>query len=138
MAWKSYGDVNFITEGGCVLDNSRAQEGIYRIVCCRMYDVNPDTDEAKFDFIDTEVDINDDWIDQLSVEAYSGSSCKQEDPEYYAACCLAYYGAEEFGAYYSNYFDNSTVLSRRQVETRIRESNVNFSEAGVHIEYLSK
>ena len=137
MAWKSYGDVDFISEGGCVLDNSRAQEGIYRIVCCRMYDVNPDTGEAKFDFIDVEVDITDDWIDQSSVEAYS-ASCKKEDPEYYAACCLAYYGAKEFGAYYPNYFDNSTVLSRRQVETRIRESNVNFSEAGVHIEYLSK
>ena len=134
MAWKSYGDVDFISEGGCVLDNSRAKEGIYRIVCCRMYDVNPDTGEAKFDFSDVEVDITDDWIDQSSVEAYSGSSCLQDDPEYYAVCCLTYYGAEEF----ANCFNNSTVLSRRQVETRIRESNVNFSEAGVHIEYLSK
>ena len=138
MAWKSYGDVDFINEGGCMIDDSREKEGIYRIVCCRMYDdVNPDTGEAQFDFNDVEVDITDNWIDQLSVEAYS-EACKQEDPEYYAACCLAYYGAEEFDSYYSNYSDNSTVLNRRQVETRIRESNVNFSEAGVHIEYLSK
>lgn len=91
LVYENYGDVNFL-DGGCII----AKDGdYYNVVTCDfVYDTLGD---HNYLIQDCYVDIDDSWINQAEIEQYCGCN-KEEDPDWFAKCCVDYYGGENFGA----------------------------------------
>lgn len=97
MTYKNYGDVNFLTYGGCLVDSDHSDTE-FRIIYLRPYDDgDPDHDDL-YQCAEITVDITDSWIDKKQVMSFIGMTENEFDPIEFAIGCIDYYGPENFGA----------------------------------------
>lgn len=93
MIYRNYGDVNFLTYGGCLVDSDHSDTE-FRIIYLRPYD----DEEGLYQCAEIIVDINDSWIDRSQVMKYGGVTEDDFDPVLFAIDCIEYYGPENFWA----------------------------------------
>ena len=91
--YKNYGDYNYLTWGGCLVDSEHS-DTCFDIIYLRQYD----DIEGQYIFCELSVDITDKWIDKKAVMQYIGMSEDDFDAIQYAIGCVDYYGPENFGA----------------------------------------
>lgn len=97
MIYKNYGDVNFLTYGGCLVDSDHSDTE-FRIIYLRPYDDGLPEHDELYQCAEIMVDITDNWIDKDAVMKFGGMTEENFNPIHFAIDCIDYYGAENFGA----------------------------------------